>query len=80
MSHPDTSSATSPPHEIIIIPPPGHEGRQMLLDQCINVRTDVFVHEQLFSLDLEVDEYVIFLPNYISPSASVYIFHHIIDH
>jgi len=56
MSHPDTSSATSPPHEIIVIPPPGHEGRQVLLDQCINVRIDVFVHEQEFSLDVEVDE------------------------
>ncbi|KAI9574787.1 acyl-CoA N-acyltransferase [Boletus coccyginus] len=56
MSGPDTSSATLPPHEIIVIPPPGQEGRQPLLDQCINVRIDVFVHEQQFPLDTEIDE------------------------
>lgn len=50
---------TPPSHEIILVPPPGHEQRQPLLDQCINVRIDVFVHEQQFSLDVEVDEYVI---------------------
>lgn len=62
-----------PPHEIIVIPQPGHEGRQMLLDQCINVRTDVFVHEQQFPLDVEVDEYVIFLriaPPHLHSSSS----------
>lgn len=74
MSDPDTSSRTSPPHEIIVIPPPGHEGRQMLLDQCINVRTYVFVHEQQFPMDVEVDEYVVFFqiapPHLHSPTST----------
>lgn len=61
MSDPDSSSGTSPPHEIVVVPPPGHGGRQLLLDQCIDVRIDVFVHEQQFPLDVEVDEYVIFI-------------------
>ncbi|KAG8218534.1 acyl-CoA N-acyltransferase [Butyriboletus roseoflavus] len=52
MSDPDTS----PPREIVVVPLPGHECRQLLLDQCINVRIDVFVHEQQFSLDVEVDD------------------------
>jgi hypothetical protein len=59
MSDPDASFGTLPPHQIIVIPPPGHEDRLLLLDQCINVRIDVFVHEQQFPLDAEVDEYVI---------------------
>ncbi|KAF8138357.1 acyl-CoA N-acyltransferase [Boletus edulis] len=57
MSNPDTSSGTLPSHEIIVIPPSGHQDRLSLLDQCINVRIDVFVHEQQFSLDVEVDEH-----------------------
>ncbi|KIJ69947.1 hypothetical protein HYDPIDRAFT_121162 [Hydnomerulius pinastri MD-312] len=56
MSDPDTASRAPPAHEIVIVPPAGHEGRQDLLDQCINVRIDVFVHEQGFPLDVEVDE------------------------
>jgi len=56
MSDPDASFGTLPPHQIIVIPPPGHEDRLLLLDQCINVRIDVFVHEQQFPLDAEVDE------------------------
>ncbi|KIJ20385.1 hypothetical protein PAXINDRAFT_160959 [Paxillus involutus ATCC 200175] len=50
------SSQMPPSHEIIVIPPAGHDGRQALLDQSINVRIDVFVHEQGFPLDVEVDE------------------------
>ncbi|KAG9317354.1 acyl-CoA N-acyltransferase [Chiua virens] len=57
MSDRDSSSGTSPPHEIIIVPPPGHPERQMLLDQCISVRIDVFIHEQHFPLEVEVDEH-----------------------
>lgn len=50
---------TPPPHEVVSVPPPGHPQRQPLLGQCISVRIDVFVHEQQFSLDVEVDEYVL---------------------
>lgn len=74
MADPDSSSGTPPPHEIIVVPPPGHEGRQLLLDQCINVRIDVFVHEQQFPLDVEVDEYVILFriaPPYLHSSSSI---------
>ncbi|KAH0839818.1 acyl-CoA N-acyltransferase [Lanmaoa asiatica] len=56
MSDPDTSPEILPPHEIIVVPPPGHEGRRLLLDQCINVRIDVFIREQQFPLDEEVDK------------------------
>ncbi|KAN0097564.1 Acyl-CoA N-acyltransferase [Tylopilus felleus] len=56
MSGPDTSANTLPPHELIIVPP-GHQDRQLLLHQCISVRIDVFVHEQRFSVNLEVDEH-----------------------
>lgn len=48
-----------PPHEIIIVPPPEHEDRHALLQQCIQVRIAVFVTEQGFPLEVEVDEYVI---------------------
>ncbi|KAH7887527.1 acyl-CoA N-acyltransferase [Phlebopus sp. FC_14] len=51
----DTSSPIPPAHEIVLVPPPGNQHRQHLLDQCINVRIDVFVHEQGFPLDVEVD-------------------------
>ncbi|KAF9238757.1 acyl-CoA N-acyltransferase [Melanogaster broomeanus] len=52
----DTASRAPPAHELVVVPPAGHEGRQALLDQCINVRIDVFVREQGFPLDVEVDE------------------------
>ncbi|KAG6336585.1 hypothetical protein ID866_2494 [Astraeus odoratus] len=53
---PPAVSPCVPDHEIIVLPP-GHPDRQPLLDQCLGVRIDVFVHEQGFSLDVEVDEY-----------------------
>ncbi|KAG2064280.1 acyl-CoA N-acyltransferase [Suillus decipiens] len=46
-----------PAHEIIIVPPPGHEERHALLEQCIQVRIAVFVTEQGFPLEVEVDEH-----------------------
>jgi len=52
-----------PTHEVIIVPPPGHEDRDALLQQCIQVRIDVFVTEQGFPLEVEVDEYVNLLDN-----------------
>lgn len=51
-----------PPHQIIIVPPPDHEGRTALLQQCIQLRIDVFVTEQGFPLEVEVDECVILFP------------------
>jgi len=58
----DDTYATSrvpPPHEVIIVPPPGHEHRTALLEQCIQLRINVFVTEQGFPLEVEVDEHVI---------------------
>ncbi|KAF9226701.1 acyl-CoA N-acyltransferase [Gyrodon lividus] len=56
MSNHDTSPRAPPSHEIIVIPPADQYGSRVLLDQCIDVRIDVFVHEQGFPLDVEVDE------------------------
>ncbi|KAG0709886.1 acyl-CoA N-acyltransferase [Suillus ampliporus] len=52
----DAALRVPPAHEIIIVPPPGHEGRHALLQQCIQVRIAVFVTEQGFPLEVEVDE------------------------
>ncbi|KAI6105920.1 acyl-CoA N-acyltransferase [Pisolithus sp. B1] len=46
-----------PDHEIITLPAAGHRNYQPLLDQCLNVRVEVFVHEQGFSLDDEFDKH-----------------------
>lgn len=46
-----------PDHEIIILPAAGHRNHQPLLDQCLGVRVEVFVHEQGFSLDEEFDKH-----------------------
>ncbi|KZS91316.1 acyl-CoA N-acyltransferase [Sistotremastrum niveocremeum HHB9708] len=46
-----------PPHEIIVLPGPGEADRKRLLDQCIAMRIEVFVGEQGFDLDTEVDQY-----------------------
>ncbi|KAG2155046.1 acyl-CoA N-acyltransferase [Suillus bovinus] len=46
-----------PTHEIIIVPPPEHQGHHTLLQQCIQVRIAVFVTEQGFPLEVEVDEH-----------------------
>lgn len=53
----DAALRVLPAHEIIIVPPPEHEGRHALLQQCIQVRIAVFVTEQGFPLDVEVDEH-----------------------
>ncbi|KIO12568.1 hypothetical protein M404DRAFT_683555 [Pisolithus tinctorius Marx 270] len=54
----------APDHEIIIVPAGGHPDRQPLLDQCLGIRVEVFVHEQGFSLEDEFDKYV--YPNYVA--------------
>ncbi|KAF8592710.1 acyl-CoA N-acyltransferase [Ramaria rubella] len=46
----------SPTHEIVQVAPAGSPDRQALYDQCIHVRIEVFVHEQKFPLETEVDE------------------------
>ncbi|OJA19354.1 hypothetical protein AZE42_00428 [Rhizopogon vesiculosus] len=53
----DAAPRVPPPHEIIIVPPPEHEDRTALLQQCFQVRVDVFVHEQGFPVEVEVDEH-----------------------
>ncbi|KAG2156307.1 acyl-CoA N-acyltransferase [Suillus clintonianus] len=53
----DAALRVPPTHEIIIVPPPEHHGRHALLQQCIQVRIDVFVTEQRFPLEVEVDEH-----------------------
>lgn len=60
MADPEPAPRVPPPHQIIIVPPPDHEGRTALLEQCIQLRIDVFVTEQGFPLEVEVDEYVIY--------------------
>ena len=46
---------STPPHEIIVVPDVGQPSRDELRQQCYDVRIDVFVHEQKFSLDEEID-------------------------
>ncbi|KAI0254831.1 acyl-CoA N-acyltransferase [Lactifluus subvellereus] len=43
-------------HEIILIPSVGQSGREKLLQQCYDIRIDVFHREQGFPLDTEIDE------------------------
>ena len=48
---------TGPPsHEIVVVPDAGEPGREELLQECFNVRIDVFHHEQKFPLETEIDE------------------------
>jgi len=47
-------------HEIIRIPSLGQIGREHLLQQCYDVRIDVFHREQGFPLDTEIDEFCLF--------------------
>ncbi|KZT24597.1 acyl-CoA N-acyltransferase [Neolentinus lepideus HHB14362 ss-1] len=46
----------APNHEIIIVPGIGEPGRTELRQQCYDVRIAVFVDEQGFPLDVEIDE------------------------
>jgi hypothetical protein len=51
-----TKSNMSPPaHEIVVVPPEDETRRK----ECYNVRIQVFVHEQGFPLDVEIDESVL---------------------
>jgi 7,8-dihydro-6-hydroxymethylpterin-pyrophosphokinase len=64
----EAASRVPPPHEIIIVPHPKHEDRTFLLQQCIHIRIDVFVTEQGFPLEVEVDEYAAFPEHLHLPS------------
>jgi predicted GNAT family N-acyltransferase len=55
------TSATAPAHEVVIVPSPGELDREKLRKQCYDVRIAVFVDEQQFPLDVEIDEFVTFL-------------------
>jgi hypothetical protein len=62
----------SPPaHEIVIVPPEDETRRE----ECYNVRIQVFVHEQGFPLDVEIDESVLgerFCPPFLNlPTNSI---------
>jgi hypothetical protein len=48
-----------PHHEIVVLPQHGHKGREELLEQCFNLRINVFHHEQNFPLETERDGFVI---------------------
>ena len=43
-------------HEIILVPPLGQSGREQLLQECYDIRINVFHHEQGYSLNVVFDE------------------------
>ncbi|KDQ64410.1 hypothetical protein JAAARDRAFT_28036 [Jaapia argillacea MUCL 33604] len=45
-----------PAHEIIIVPENGQDGRIQLRQLCYDVRIDVFISEQGFPLEAEIDD------------------------
>jgi len=49
---------TPPAHEIVAVPAQNQEGREHLLQQCFEVRIEVFHREQGFPLETEIDECV----------------------
>jgi len=49
-------ASSIPEHEILIVPALGQPGRDELRQQCYDVRIDVFVHEQKFALEDEIDD------------------------
>jgi len=51
----------SPAHEIVLAPSAGKLGREQLLQQCYDIRIDVFRREMRSSLEDEADKLVIFL-------------------
>jgi ribosomal protein S18 acetylase RimI-like enzyme len=48
-----------PHHEIVVLPKHGQEGREELLQQCFDVRINVFHREQKFPLETEFDKFVL---------------------
>jgi hypothetical protein len=43
-------------HEIILVPPLGQSDREQLLQECYDIRINVFHHEQGYSLNVVIDE------------------------
>ncbi len=52
-----SDNGSSLDHEIMVVPGYGEAGRDVLKQQCIDLRIEVFIHEQGFSLDDEIDEF-----------------------
>lgn len=48
--------SSDPDHEIILVPPLGQSGREQLLQECYDIRINVFHHEQGYSLNAVFDE------------------------
>ncbi|KAI0320657.1 acyl-CoA N-acyltransferase, partial [Amylostereum chailletii] len=46
----------APAHEIVVISQQDPDEQPALIQQCYDVRIEVFHHEQGFSLELEIDE------------------------
>ena len=49
-------TAPVPLHEVIRIPAYGEDGHEELKRQCFDLRISVFVHEQGFPLEVEIDQ------------------------
>ena len=60
-STPGSAAKPALDYEVITVPPPGTPEHETLKQQCFDVRIDVFVHEQGFELDTEIDEFRSFL-------------------
>ena len=54
-------TAAVPLHEVIRIPAYGEVGHEELKRQCFDLRIAVFVHEQGFPLEVEIDQLSRFL-------------------
>lgn len=48
--------SSDPDHEIILVPPLGQSDREQLLQECYDIRINVFHHEQGYSLNAVFDE------------------------
>ena len=62
---PDPVPKTTPDHAIILVPPVGQSGREHLLQECYDIRINVFHHEQGYSPDVVIDK--LRLPSFAPP-------------
>ena len=67
---------SAPAHEVIIVPDYGTPGREVLKQQCIDVRIRVFAHEQGFPLETEIDEFRTALFEHFYHLSLPFYFHH----
>ena len=65
---PDPVPKTTPDHAIILVPPVGQFGREQLLQECYDIRINVFHHEQGYSPDVVIDK--LRLPSPFTPLSS----------